>query len=88
MKTLSLKRKEVESAAESEARRTLREILGVSMNEDLFEPGEAVAVIGALAERALHRFEEIHLTSGASSPEEVIHPIHRTHPRVPFVPLR
>lgn len=74
-------------AAESETTRALREILGVAMNEDLFKPGEAVAVIGALAERALHRFEEIHLTAVNSS-EEVVHPIHRTHPRVPFVPLR
>lgn len=62
MKTLSLKRTEVDWAPVSDTTSALREILGISMNEDMFEPGEAVAVIGALAERALHRFEEIHLS--------------------------
>ena len=66
MKTLSLKRTEVECAAVSDPTRALREILGISMNEDMFEPGEAVAMIGALAERALHRFEEVHLSSAVN----------------------
>jgi hypothetical protein len=48
---------------------------------------ETVAVIGALAERALHRFEEIQLSSPVNSSEVVAHPIHRTHPRSPFIPL-
>ena len=71
MKSLSLKRPEVECSAESDTTRALREILGISMNEDLFEHGEAVAVIGALAERALHRFEEITLSSAVHSSEVV-----------------
>ena len=61
MKSLSSKRPEAECAAVSGTTRALREILGISMNEDMYEPGEAVAVMGALAERALHRFEEINL---------------------------
>ena len=59
MKSPSSKRTEEECAAESDTTRALREILGISMNEDLFERGEAVGVIGAIAERALYRFEEI-----------------------------
>jgi hypothetical protein len=59
MESLSTMLAEVDLAAESDTAHALREILGISMNGDYFEPGEAVAVIGALAERALHRFEEI-----------------------------
>ena len=83
MKSPSSKRTEVECAALSDTTHALREILTVSMNEDLFAPGEAVAVIGAFAERALHRFEEIQLSSAVISLEVVAQPIPRTHSRAP-----
>jgi len=84
MKSLSSKPTEVECATLNDATHALREILTVSMNEDQFEPGEAVAVIGAYAERALHRFEEIQLSSAIPS-EVVTLPIH--HPRSLFISL-
>jgi hypothetical protein len=84
MNSPSSKLTELEYEAESDATSALREILGVAMNEDLFKPGEAVGVIGALAERALQRFEEVSLRSRISSSEEVCQLV---HPRLPFVPL-
>jgi hypothetical protein len=68
MKSPSSKRTEEECGAESDTTLALREILGISMNEDHFEPGEAVAVIGAVAERALYRFEEIPSDIGSQFP--------------------
>lgn len=81
MKRPSSKGTEEECAAESDTTRALREILGISMNEDLFEAGEAVGVIGAIAERALYCFEEIPSDIGSQFPEKKRSgPIHRSHP--------
>jgi hypothetical protein len=83
MESLSTMLAEDDGTAESDTARALREILGISMNGDLFEPGEAVAVIGALAERALHRFEEIQLSSEIRLLRSIGPPNSRTLARSP-----